>query len=327
MTYKKIAELAGVSLSTVSKAMSGSAEISPATAARIRRIAEENHVTGARYHKNTADLRVAVTVPEIVSVFYSQNATDLVSELERSGIDAAVYITGFDKDKTNRLLTRLAESGTLDGIIVVSSIYRKRAPIPVISKAGVEHGDQHLGGDLISIDIRGGMLEALTHLQELGHTEIGFIGEKNTTNKQETFLEIADRLGIAVNPRHVFVSNKRFQDIGYEAAEHFLHMRRKPTALIAAYDEVAMGAIHAFRAQGIDVPGDISIIGINDIPFAAYANPPLTTIRTYQKENARLTVQKLLERIEAGDAMPLQQIQLKCDLIVRETTAPPRQKE
>ncbi|MBQ2710019.1 MAG: LacI family DNA-binding transcriptional regulator [Clostridia bacterium] len=326
MTYKKIAELAGVSLSTVSKAMSGSSEISPATAERILRIAEENHVTGVRYHKNTADLRVAVTVPEIVSVFYSQNVTDLVSELEKSGIDAAVYITGFDKDKTNRLLTRLAESGTLDGIIVVSFIYRKRAPIPVISKAGVDHGEQHLGGDLISIDIRGGMLEALTHLKELGHTEIGFIGEKNTTHKQEIFLEIADRLGIAVNPRHVFVSSKRFQDIGYEAAEHFIHMRKRPTALIAAYDEVAMGAIHAFRANGIDVPGDISVIGINDIPFAAYANPPLTTIRTYQKENARLTVQKLLERIESDEAMPLQQIQLKCDLIVRETTAPPKER-
>ena len=324
MTYKKIAELAGVSLSTVSKAMAGSTEISPATAARIRKIAEENHVTGARYHKNTAELRVAVAVPEIVSVFYSQNVTDLVGELEQSGIDAAVYVTGFDKDKTSRLLTQLAESGTLDGIITIASIYRKRAPIPVLSKSSPEHGEQHLGGDLISVDMTSGISEALTHLKELGHREIGFIGEKHTTGKQEVFLEIAERLGIAVNPKHVFISNKRFQDIGFEAAEYFLHMRKKPTALIAAYDEVAMGAMHAFRAHGVHVPEDISIIGINDIPFAAYSNPPLTTIRTYQKESAKLTVQKLLERIASGGEMPLQRIMLKCDLVVRETTAPPK---
>ena len=326
MTYRKIAELAGVSLSTVSKAMSGSPEISRATAERIRKIAEEHHVVGHRYHKNTADLRVAIVAPEIISVYYSQTITDYVRELEEKNIDAAVYVADFDAEKAIRCIERIVLGGEFDGVIAISCYYPKKSPIPIISDISPKYFDLHLGGDLVCSDTRSGMLAAMTYLVELGHRDIGFISEKNTSAKLAVFKENAARLGLSVPPRYLFVSNKRFQDIGYEAAEHFLHIRRRPTALIAAYDEAAMGAIHAFRAHGVDVPGDISVIGINDIPFAAYSNPPLTTIRTYRRENARMITELLLERIAEKTPSVPRQIMLSCDLIVRETTAPPKGK-
>ena len=95
----------------------------------------------------------------------------------------------------------------------------------------------------------------------------------------------------------------------------------RPTALLAAYDEVALGAIHTFTRSGIRVPEDISIIGINDIPSASYASVPLTTIRTYAAEINSLGVKLLLDRIKDPERHIPQQVLVRCELIIRDTTA------
>lgn len=323
MTYKKIAQLAGVSVSTVSKAMSGSQEIGRETAERIRKIAEENRVRVPRYYHNSKDMRVAIVVPEIISVFYSQTVTDIIRELDMQNIEACVYISGFDRDESVRQLTQIAEGGTVDGIISLSSTYPKPAPVPIIG-IGVGSGQyEHRAGDVIGSDTLSGIREAVDHLRELGHTRIGFAGEKNTTTKRDMFCDVMAHCGLTAEPRHIFTSDKRFEEIGYEAAEYFMHMRSRPTAILTAYDEIALGAIHTFRCCGISVPDDISIIGMNDIPAAAYANPPLTTITSYREERARIIVRHLLDRIEHPDNNPIQHIILQCSLIVRQTTAGP----
>ena len=135
------------------------------------------------------------------------------------------------------------------------------------------------------------------------------------------FNSAAIHLKIPIDPSHIFVSDKRFEQIGQEAADYYMKLSDRPTALICAYDEVALGAISTFNTNGISVPGDISIIGINDIPAASYAAVPLTTIRSYTEEIIRMGVELLMDKISSPENHITQKILVRCELIVRSTTA------
>lgn len=320
MTYKKIAELAGVSVSTVSKVMSGNPEISKETAKRILEIAKEHDTAVPRYHHSRAGVRVAIIVHEIDSVFYSRAVTAIASELEKRGVMPSVYISGFDKKKLSRIIDSITDSG-FDGIISLTGAVLEKPMLPPkiwFLSYTVPNGDS------ISIDYESAIYESVEYLLRLGHTDIGFVGEKNTKSKLDSFRMAAARLNIPLNEKNIFVSNKRFEEIGYEAAGYFSSRKNLPTALLCAYDEVAMGAIYAFKHRGIKVPEDISIIGINDIPFAAYADVPLTTISLTSADSARLVAELMCERINRiGDAKP-KHILLKGELIIRKTVTKPR---
>lgn len=324
MTYRKIAEIAGVSVSTVSKVLSGSTEISEKTASRIRKIAEENAVVRPKYHSDRPVIRIAVIVPEIVSVNYSQKVSALVDEFRSYGIEPYIYLCGFETDRFYRIMKLISDEGITDGIIAITGVpYLYETEIPIVRLAAYNPDCK----DTIDSDLETGIYVALTHLYELGHRRIGFIGEENTPLKLKYFISAMDRLGLEADDSLIFISHKRFEAIGMEAAEYYLSLPEPPSALLAAYDEVALGAIHTFTEHGVRIPDDISIIGINDIPSASYASVPLTTIRTFANEIIRLCVKSLLDSIEqpGQPRIPLSRIQ--CELIIRDTTAPYRPKK
>lgn len=325
MTYKKIAQLAGVSPSTVSKVMSGSSEISEETAERVRRIMKEYGCDTARYYKSKNSglekIRIAVLVPEIISVYYAQQVSEIVRVLDDKNIVCNIYLTGFDERKAISIVQQLAEEGMTDGILTISTIEVETSfPLPVVKFATSESKSV----DCVGVNIAQGMLEAMQYLKELGHRKIGFIGEKNTISKQELFYETANTLDLKIDDSHVFLSDRRFEQIGMEAAEYFLKNGMEITALIAAYDEVAMGAIQIFRQAGLRIPEDISLIGINDIPFAEYASVPLTTIRMFKEEMCHIAIRILLDKILNPDSHALQHVTVQSQLVKRETVCPPR---
>jgi LacI family transcriptional regulator len=321
MTYRKIAQLAGVSLSTVSKALSGSREISEETAQRIRKIAEENGAARQNSRKIRTYRRVAIVVPEIVSVHYSTYATQIAAELNKFGIDPCIYISGFDAKKYYEHLGTLAEEELMDGIILLTD-----TPVPQPLRVPiVQLTDQQLSYDTVVCDTKGGITEAVRYLKELGHSKIGFISEINTGAKLEYFRSAMDQLSLPLDEKYIFVSDKRFAEIGMDAAEYYLTLSEMPSALIAAYDEVALGAIHVFRKHGVRIPEDISIIGINDIPSAAYASIPLTTISTFTEEMVQQCVKMLLDHMKRQDKHMIQNIRVICRLVVRDTTARARE--
>ncbi|MCI8388437.1 MAG: LacI family transcriptional regulator [Clostridiales bacterium] len=319
MTYRKIAQLAGVSLSTVSKALSGSSEISRDTTERIRKIAESCGTTRPKYRKNHTAKRVAIIVPEIISVHYSSMTSELVDELRGLGIEPSIYLCGFENKKYHEIIDMLCDDGITDGILTFSCTrYPHKIDIPMVRIGG----DQpYADCDNVGNDSSAGIFEALEYLMALGHRNIGFIGEKYTNVKLNYFNCAAKQLGLKTLPQNMFISDKRFEAIGTEAAEYFMKLDVRPTALIAAYDEVAIGAIHTFTENGISIPNDISIIGINDIPSASYAAIPLTTLRTYNSEIIRLSVKMLMHHIDNPENHITQRVNVKCELIIRNTTA------
>ncbi len=325
MTYRKIAQLAGVSPSTVSKVMAGSTEISEKTAEKVRRIMKEYGCEAARYYKSMNSglekIRIAILVPEIISIHYAQHVSEIIRILDGKNIVGNIYLTGFDGRKTLSIIQQLADEGMTDGILTISAIKSEaKLSLPVVNFTT----ENSQTADSVGVSLEQGMLDAMRYLKELGHRQIGFIGEKHTISKQKLFYKIAGQLDIPINDAHVFLSDRRFEQIGREAAAYYLQNGLEPTALIAAYDEVAMGAIQVFRQAGLRIPEDISLIGINDIPFSEYASVPLTTICTFKEEVCHIAIRILLEKITNPDSHVLQHVAVQSRLVKRETVCPPR---
>lgn len=323
MKYLELARLAGVSVSTVSKVLSGSSEISRETAERVMRVAAEHGVLltkGRSVKINPDELRAAVLVPELTSIYYSSLVSQLCQALEQAGVTPYIRVCGFSAERSAGVLEMLGRERIMDGVVSLCDISAPTVPLPtVVFNATAGDGIDCIRGDTLS-----GMNEAVRHLKALGHTAITFIGETHTALKQACFMQAMELNDLPLGEQSVRVIDKRFEEIGYAAAETMLAKGKLPTAVIAAYDEVALGAIHTFTAGGVRVPEELSVIGINDIPFSHYSSVPLTTIQTYTPETVDAVVALLLGRIKGENHGPIQHIAIKDRLVVRETTAPAR---
>ncbi len=320
VTYKKIAEIAHVSTATVSKALTESIEINDETAANIRRIAEElgyfeERRARVRRETNAPYPQLAIVVPEVTSFTYSIPATLLAEEVESLGGQAQIYVCGFDEARYRAMLDRLQRSHFLDGIFsfLPTGFEPLETSIPLI------HHQRFITGR--STDEQSVKL-AVLHLRSLGHSSIGFIGERNTPSKEQFFLEAVRAYGLDEENTPVFCSTKRFERIGIEGVNAFHFRKCMPTAIVAAYDEVALGAIQELRRLGYRVPEDVSVIGINNIPFGAFSVPSLTTVDIHDDELARRMIRVMQQLLQKENNT--EPVRITPTLIVRESTAPPR---
>lgn len=323
MTFRKLAKLASVSPATVSKVMSGSSEISAETAERVLRIAQENGMDVTRRKTLRVDpeqVRVLVLVPELSSIFYAQMATDVCEQLTAAGVEHAIRICGFDRGQTRSAVQEILKDGIYHGILSIARF----TPSPDTLIPITVFGEETDSCDSVTIDFKSGMNDAIRHLKDLGHREIGMISEQLTNYKLQIFRDCMEQNDLPVREEFVWVSSKRFENIGYEAVQSMLDRGSLPTALITAYDEIALGAIHALQAAGVRVPEDISVVGINDIPFSAYSSIPLTTLQGYPRETIETAIQLLLRKIQNHNQGLCQHIRVKSRLILRKTTAPAR---
>ncbi len=329
--YETIAALAGVSKSTVCKVLAGSAEIGAETARRVLNIAKEHGHTAVKYRKtpyaeHTKCCKIAILVPELISIYYAQRTTLAVKLLRERGIEPDIHICGFSDQSVGEVLRALSEDGITDGVLAMYATDSLHVPdIPLCVVNGI-----HDTVDTMVSEFYNTILTPLVqHLTALGHTDIAFVGEKNTFTKSGAFLRIMKEYRLSVPTEHLFVSDKRFEEIGQEAAGHYLDILRTkgdaafPTAFICAYDEVALGMIDTFRAHGIRVPEDVSVVGINNIPLTAYAAVPLTTVAVDDEQLLIACIAQLFDRIEART--PTEQLlSLKTELIVRASSAQKR---
>jgi len=322
MKYVEIAKAANVSVSTVSKVMSGSSAVHRETAELVLRIAAENNVKPPKYHKNDYSAKIAVIVPEVISATYSMMATSVIEELRLRGLESFLYPCGFTNERYFKILRMIETEQLADGILTFSrDVYPFDYSLPIVAPSYCDEQDKF---DTVYCDINSGISDAVNYLLSIGHKDIGFISEKNTSRKLDYFLSAMEKAGLTISPKNIFVSKKRFDESGREAAEYFISMKNPPTALLVAYDEIAIGAIRTFLAKGCRVPEDISVIGINDVLDAATSIVPLTSLRTYNDSVAKKAVDWLLIRMKESKGSPVRQYKLPSELIIRASTAPPR---
>ncbi len=183
--------------------------------------------------------------------------------------------------------------------------------------------------DSVFINKTGGGFKAVQHLIELGHRRIGFVGNRDTPNTNVDFYEgyaaAMKTHGLPILPELLCASPST--NVAAEAqplVTNFLRQASLLTALVAENDTIALAVLRAAHAIGLRVPRDLSVVGYNDQAEAALARPPLTTMRTPRRELAHAAVDTLLARVAAPAAEYRQRI-LECELVVRDTTATPRQ--
>lgn len=320
MTYKEIAKLAHVSLSTVSKALSSSSEVSEELRERIVKIAIEQGYFAEKgkrkiEYARKSSITIAILCPEIISIAYAGQITAIIDELEKRGAVAAIYVYNFDLEKLRRIIKEITVGNRADGIIIFDSIPTvSDNSIPMV---GIGTGKGNY--DTVSVSMDDCFFEIIGYLKECGHKEIAYVGEMHTPSKYKSYKCALEKHGMSYDDENVFIVNERFEDIGYIAAERMIQKSKFPDAAVCAYDEIALALIRALTEYGRKIPEDISIVGINDIPMAAYSTIPLTTVKIFNEEQAQTVVGLLYDKIFGKDATTNHYI-TRHKLIIRNST-------
>ena len=291
MNLNTLAKLCGVSAATVSKAFSGSEEISEDTRNKIFEIAKQHGVYD-RYNKNKYDKKViAVICPELNSDYYNRYVTLLDKEITALGGIMTVSVSNFDADREKTLISYYSSYCKADGIITVNQKCRvgSEIGIPIIAIGPGKNADT-----ADKIENTNVMDDVITYLKENGHTEIGFVGEPLTVGKNEYFKEAMRSHALLLNEDYIKTSSLRFEEAGIQVMDRWFEEKSElPTAIIAAYDYIAIGIIKSIIRHGLKVPEDISVIGMDDIAVGNYLETPISTI----KGNTELCCRKAAEII------------------------------
>jgi LacI family transcriptional regulator len=323
-TLGLVAADAGVSLATVSKVVNGREDVAPATRERVRRLLEQhNYVAPSR--RRSAGPRL---VDMVVRGLDSQWAMEIIRGVTGSDLDVVVS-SATDAPDPDRWAEHLARAGRA-GVIVVTSEFGStqkevfaRAGLPCVVVDPVDLPDP----DVPSVGATNwsGGLAATRHLIQLGHRRIGVIGGPPALLCSRARVDgyraaLADA-GIGYDPALVRAGTFHHQG-GHDEAAALLAMDEPPTAIFAGSDEHAFGVIEAARRAGLSVPGDLSVVGFDDLPIARWASPPLTTVRQPLAHMGRMAAQMLATLIEGG-TLGSYHVELATELIVRSSTAAP----
>lgn len=328
----EVAQLAGVSAATVSRALSGRGSVSAKTKERVVAAANELGYVVSSSASGLATGRtrnVGVVIPFLNRWFYGAVIEGAESALLERGYDLTLYNLGGSDEERRLVFEHFLLRKRVDAVIAVSleltegEVQRLMdLKKPIVGVGGPLPGVRTLSLD----DVQLGQL-ATEHLIGLGHTDIAHIGGDELdldfhlpTNRRKGF-EKAMREAALPTPDHLFHPADFTIQGGYTAAKQLLgNPHTRPTAIFAASDEMAIGAILAAKDLGMHVPGDVSIIGIDDHQLAEFFG--LTTIAQFPDMQGRMAVEVLMEELEPQHATPDSlNIELPFEFVIRNSTA------
>lgn len=311
MNIKEFSKIAGVSTATVSRALSGADGISDSTRARIIELAEKHNYINKRYKAADIDnLIIAVIVPEIKSEYYANIVEYLNRSIQSNGGLMYLYLTDFKPDSTKTAIKKLYKNGRINGFLALNHT-------PTIVTGNAPNADF----DAINIDFYSGIYSAVKHLADLGHTNIGFVGERFTMSELKIFKKAIEAMNMTYCENSVFISSHRFDSAGYEGMKALLENNSGVTAVITGYDYIADGAISMIHEYGLKVPEDISVIGIDNIMRSANREVELTSIKAYYHEMCDIALAILRKKIKDPDSKMVQTVSVKTELVIRNSTA------
>jgi LacI family transcriptional regulator len=327
-TIHDVAAAAGVSVATVSKAVNGRYGISAETARRVLEAVQELGYESSLVASSMRSHRTGV-IGILVADFEPFSAEILKgvgAALRDSRFDLLAYSGSHQHESSGwekRSLSRLSGS-LIDGAIMVTpTVVTASVDIPVVLI------DPHTGrADLPTVesDSFGGALQATRHLIELGHRRIGFVAGRPDLRsaglRDAGYRQALSEAGIPFDPslRRVGLYQR---ETAREPAVSLLTAPDRPTAIFAANDLSAIAIVQVAAELGLEVPGDLSVVGFDDIPEASQMNPALTTVRQpMQKLGAAAA--GLVVALMGGETPAQTHVRLPTRLVPRATTAPPR---
>lgn len=318
MTLKMIAEICGVSVGTVSKAFSGSLEISEDTRQKIFDVAKQNGCFD-KYNKNKFEKKViAVICPEVQSDYYDTILSILNKEISSQNGIMCVSLSNFSAKREQELFNYYSSYCHADGIIIIGMHDHiiNNINIPTVA-IGANTNKKNI--DVIKSDIYSSIEKAVFYLKENGHTQIAFLGESLTFGKLSMFEQAIKKAELEINPDFIKTGTSRFEEAGIQAMNELFKNDTLPTAIMAAYDYIAIGAMKCIHSHGMEVPKDFSVIGMDDISIIPYLDTPISSIKTYTDEACRAAVDLIIKKIDNQFYTAKQHITISSDFVVRES--------
>jgi LacI family transcriptional regulator len=331
-TMNDVASHANVSIATVSHVINGTRFVS---AERVERVHLAMSELGYTPDATARSLRIGRTdtiglvVPDNSNPFFAALARWIEEAGFESGYTTVLANSNERPDREHRYVSTLV-SKRVDGLILSPSrgdhgtLTRllQSANIPVVV---VDRDAALPNADVVLYDNEGGSIDATRYLLELGHTRIGFVAgpsdASSATDRANGFRKAIAEAGLPEQP--VVEADFHFTG-GREATGRLLDRGADVTALFAANDLMAAGALRELQGRGLRVPEDVSVIGFDDAPLAEMVFPALTTMRQPLQDMAHTAVSLLLSRVTSGDGgAPVRKV-LSTSLVIRDTTAPPR---
>ncbi|MFQ5854159.1 MAG: LacI family DNA-binding transcriptional regulator [Anaerolineae bacterium] len=326
ISIKDIAEKAGVSPSTVSRALSDHPRISQETKERIQRLATEMGYSPSAVARSLVTKRT-----HIIGLAVAWVSDPFLAQLVRGAEDTAVmhgytvFLSSFyDEPRREREVLTAFRERRVDGVIVKSSSLVTDYELPLADfglPLVLVNRPEHIYS--VSTDNSHGGRLATEYLLDLGHSRIGYIaaerGARTNLDRLEAYKGVLQERGITFDPALVAMGDG-YADGGREAMRKLLALPAPPTAVFCYNDLTAIGAALAVRQAGLQVPGDISLVGFDDIELATYFHPPLTTIRQPAYELGRRAMEMVLALMANGQQVT--DVVLKGELIVRQSCRP-----
>lgn len=321
-TIKDVALRAGVSPITASRAFSGTHPVASQTRAKVFEAAEEigyspNLLARALVHKKSP--MIGVIVPDLSNPFFSPviDAIQAVAQqhqhlviIYQSQLQVEVELVGLSQFR------QLHVAGILPMPVAENLDYLKQYKTPTTSL--VIAARQWDEGDYVNLDYYAGGHLAGQHLVGLGHRKIGCITFQPWQPRIHGFKQALVDGGVELLPEWLILTETARVANGIQAADTFLSLPNRPTAVFIASDQLSIGFVHRVRERGLRVPDDVAVVSYDDIRYAEFFEVPLTTVALPKYEMGQRAAQILFERIHTGNVITEPyQVTLKPELIVR----------
>ena len=328
VSIKDVAKLAKVSVATVSRVINGNVKVSEEKKSRILEVIEE---TGYVPNRAAQDMvlkktkKIGIFLPNTFNQFQRQLFSEIAYNLEELGYYSSFFFVNTDSEGEKACLNKL-KSERVDGVIVLQEIeliefrdYLKKNEIPTVLVT-FESGDWE-NASSIHIQDEVAAKVVVNYLIELGHKDIAMLGSRKHSfgvERERGYKKALKEANLQFN-KELSINIEAYNVVaGSNAIKELLKKKIPFSAIFAHTDELAFGAIRELLDNGIRVPEDVSVVGIDDIEYSSYTSPSLTTIRQPLEEMGKLTVTILHNHI-SGKSLSYEKNLLPISLIKRES--------
>jgi DNA-binding LacI/PurR family transcriptional regulator len=334
VSIKDIARAANVSHPTVSRALSYSPLVKEETAERIRQIAVSLGYRPSAIARSLATKKtktIGVVVTNIADPFIADVISGVEEEANEHGYSVFLANSNANPEREVRVVHSFHER-RVDGILVTASrvgalyvplLVQLKVPIVLINNQHPDEPDEFIYS--VTIDNIKAGTEVMRHLIGLGHRRIAYIGDRSGFQSDtERFAGYRQGLAFADYPflPELVVHGDGKPEGGRQAMEKLLSLSTPPTALFCYNDMSALGALRALHGHGIKVPGDLSLVGFDDLAIASYTSPLLTTVAQPKQQMGRMAMEMMIKLLSG--VVSKTNIKVEGELIIRESTAPPK---
>jgi DNA-binding LacI/PurR family transcriptional regulator len=333
VTLQDIATRLGVSVATVSRALAGYSDIAEETRARVLQAAEEMgyrpNISARRLQQQrteTLGFIIPTYGPRFSDPFFSELLAGIGNEAAEQEYDLLVSTRapGAEELKTYK---RMVMEQRVDGMLVVRTrqkdpriayLLKERFPFVAFGRS-----DPDAGFPYLDVDSKKGILQIMRHLIDRGHRRIAYISAPLdlmfASHRLAGYKEALAANGIPFD-QSLLIEGQLTERSGYAAAMQLLSHNPRPSAIVACNDLMALGASSAARKLGVVVGRELAVTGFDDVPLAAHAHPPLTTVRQPIYEIGRRICDMLIRLLE-GEPLEQRQALLEPELVIRASSA------